>query len=368
MGRVKDRARAIFNGGWVARVAPGIPWLWVDLVVSRLPVPPCLLSVGLFFALFAIGSLIAAVAGEPLRFLLDIRRLAIFALPAFASFTIADARQALTKLQISMKPWVATPEDESVAFWDSAPRLLMSGFWLFAVLWAAIPVLYGIIQHAIEPTSGGHVHHGTMRQVAFVMAPLIGYFMGGATSIAIVGLARIVHRLDTALDLKEGFVLRGAKAILQPFNRLFWVTWSTVALPLLLVGMVAVTLGYTSGRAIPLGPTDVVALTLVGMVLVLTIIVPQLFMNRFLRKEKGEALEDITEQIAQAVTIPEGASGEEVLRRMHRLQSLVYLEGKIERFKPTLVDARFLVEFAAVLTTIVSAFIAIRTFLHALVP
>jgi hypothetical protein len=339
------------------------PWLWIDLIVSRVSVPPWLLSIALFLALLAIDSLITIASGERLRGILDIRHIIVLILPAFGSFTITYVRQALAGLEAAVKPWLTNSEAESRAFWDSAPDLLMCGFWPFAVAWVVIPILYGILHSAFQPQLVGQLGNRSVQYVTFLVTPLTWYFMGGATSIALVGLGRLFHELGKTLDLKEDFVLRGAKVVLQPFNSLIWVTCISVALPLLLTGMLPVTLRYVSGHAITLGLMDLVPLILLAIVVVLTIAVPQIFMNRFLSKEKDKALADISEQMSQAIAVPEGASLEDVLRRMHHLQALVYMERKAEKFNPTLVDAKFLVQVAASIGTVTYALYYLRTFI-----
>ncbi len=345
-----------------------LPWLWVDLVVSRVALPPWVLSVLLFAALAVIGLLVGLLGGEPLRFLLDIRRLALFGLASFASFTIVYARQAMTALQRAMTPWVASSDETTREFWENGPDWLTRGFGLFAAFWAAIPVLYFVIEPLMLHRLPSPGRFAVTRYLIVAMTPLIAYFMGGACCIATVGLGRLVHHMSKVLDLKEGFILQGAKSALAPFNRLVWVTWSTVTLPLMLIALSVVTLGQISGRTIPLRTVDIIPLILLGLVFVSTIIVPQWFMNQFLKREKGEALDDIGRQLAEAVTLPEKAPAEEVLRRMHRLQALTYLEHKIEAFKPTMVDARFVIQFVASLTTVVSFFAAARAYIHYLLP
>ena len=187
--------------------------------------------------------------------------------------------------------------------------------------------------------------------------------MGGATSIALVGLGRLFHELGKTLDSKADFVLRGAKAVLQPFNSPIWITCISVALPLLLTGILSVTFGYVSGHATALGLVDLVPVIILAIVVILTIAVPQIFMNRFLRKQKDEVLADISEKMSQVMEVPEGVSSEDMLRRMHRLQILTYMEIKAEKFNPTLVDAKFLVQVAAPIGTVAYAFYYIQRFI-----
>jgi hypothetical protein len=345
------------------------PWLWVDLVVARINLPPWLLSIGLFSVLFICGSIISLVAGEPVGFLLDIRRIIVFSLPAFASFNITIVRQNIKKLETGLKPWIASPDADIEVFWAKTPLWLMRGFWFFALIWLAIiPSLYlfmhNIVNQGSPPVSGVAAPPRTIAHVGLFMAPIVAYFMGSVTAIATMGLATLAHNLRAGLDLKEGFVLRGAKEVLRPLTHLFWVTWFTIALPLLLIGTLAVTSGnLTSGR-IPLNPMDIIPLALVAVILILAVVVPQIFINRFLGKEKQEAVDNIRAQIDQAITVGEGESREDILLNMHRFQSLIYREEKVYKFSPTMIDTKFLIQLAAVITTVLSAFFGIRTFIN----
>ena len=75
-------------------------------------------------------------------------------------------------------------------------------------------------------------------------------------------------------------------------------------------------------------------------------------------------MQDIQTQINEAIEFPEGATQEQALRKIHKLLSLSYLETKVEKFNPTLVDTKLIFEMIAALTTIISAGITIRTFLN----
>jgi hypothetical protein len=267
----------------------------------------------------------------------------------------------------------ANPENEVKEFWGNTTKWLTRGFWIFAIMWLIIvPVLYFIMHRFIigsgaPATVPGSVpsHPHMMFDIAFVMSPIIAYFMGGATPVAVVGLGSVVHYLSHSMDLKDGFILKGTKGILKPFNRLFWMTFCTVALPLLLIGMVAVTLNYADASStLPLRMVDIIPLGLALLIFILTIIVPQMHMNGFLQKEKRQAIQNIQEQIDKSIQLPDGASQEEILTHTHNLQSLAYLEKKVDMFNPTIVDVKFIFQLLAVLTTILSAVLTIRTFLN----
>ena len=161
-------ARVSHTGSIMSR----IPWLWIDWIVSRVSVPPWLLSVALFLALLAIDYLITIATGERLSVVLDIRHISILVLPAFGSFTIAYARKALAGLEADVKPWVTNSEAESRAFWDSAPDFLIWGFWPFAVTWAVIKIFYGILHSALQPHLMGQLVHRDVQYVTFLVTPL----------------------------------------------------------------------------------------------------------------------------------------------------------------------------------------------------
>jgi len=367
----------------ISRFVNRIPWLWVDLVVSHCKLPAWVLSAILFFVLLSAGSLISLLAGEPVQFLMDIRRIIIFSLPAFASYTITSAHNNLKRLEASLAPWVASSAEDTAIFWEKAPLRLMHGYWIFALLWVVIiPCLYIVMQNTLgqmpppDAAAGTGLiagedmgHPKTIANIAMIFAPLVAYFMGSATAVSAVGLGKVAHCLSQELDLKEEFVLQGAKSVLKPFIRMFWVTWSTIALPLLMIGMLAVTNGKISTTTlitdqIPFSPVDIVPLALVVLMLALAVLVPQIYINRLLRKEKREAMDNVLNRIKEATTISATAPTEEVLRHMYNFQSLVYLEKKIDKFKPTMVDTSFVLQNIAVISTVLSAFLAVRTFLN----
>ena len=139
------------HGRKTVRIFREIPWLWVNYVVDRVPLPAWLLSALLSVTLFIIGSLFSLLAGEPFQFLWDLRRIIIFILPAFASYTLAYTRKSLMTIEKNMKPWIANPEKDARVFWQKAPDLLMHGFWLYVIFWLiVIPSLYLIMQHSMN--------------------------------------------------------------------------------------------------------------------------------------------------------------------------------------------------------------------------
>ena len=125
--------------------------------------------------------------------------------------------------------------------------------------------------------------------------------------------------------------------------------------------MIPTAINNTPLSGTPFHPINFVAWILVGLVITPLMAGAHYFMNRMLTREKSQELRLLQEELSEASALPNDAEAVEVLRRMHRMQLLLYQIQKVETFVPTLADSRFLVQISLSTTAIVLANVVIRT-------
>ncbi len=194
------------------------------------------------------------------------------------------------------------------------------------------------------------------------MVPLVGYFAGAATSVAVFGRSVFASRTLRILDLRRGFILEGGKASLRPFNRMLWTVWGLFGFPTVLIAATVVTASALSNleRGEGIQVFSLVPPLLLMMAFLSAVFIPQLFMNRLLSREKAEEVSALRMELAEAADLPDAAGTDEILRRMHRHQHVTLQLGKAEAVVPTLIDARFVVQITVSVTAIFLANVLLR--------
>lgn len=335
-------------------LAQRIPWLWYDYVVLRMPVPLWVLSCLIFALVYGYSILMAALAGELSHFLGDPRWLVFGILPAGTAYTLGTIPRAVERFWQNIRPWLADPDQKIAAYQAATPTVLMRFFWPIALFFS---VVVGINVYVELPGNWAqdYAHPQLLASGALFGAPFVGYFFGGAASVATCGLGLFAYRLRRTLDLKPGFILLGGKAVLQPFNHLLATIWLTVALPVVVFLILD---APTSGTLFILYFAQAFPVVLLT---VPSLVVPHLFMNRLLAHEKGRELSALRRELEEVAAVPTSRDVFEVLERIHRHQHLVYQIQKAEGFTPTLVDMRLLLQIATSIAGILLANILLRS-------
>ncbi len=315
-------------------------------------------SLLLFGVFYLVGAFIAFETGEWPRSLVHPRNIAVYVLPAFAAFTMGYAPRKMADLWTRMKPWLVNPPEDIERLERETPDILMRPFWVVAGLWflSAIGVAF---------TGSRMTDLESFRYVSLATALFSAYFMGGAAAIAI-GLSLFMYRFQKWADFRPGFILQGGKDVLRPFNHLVWMTWALLTLPILLLVVATFTLQASMRAALPPATFHVIDLlpVVLGIVAFMAIVVvPEFLMFRLLAREKAQEMQAITEEMRDLGTLPSDVLDTDILRSMHRRQTLAYLERKAHDFVPTLVDARLMLQVLGAVATIASATYALQRLL-----
>lgn len=347
-----------------------IPWLWHDVVVARSPLPLWATVSLLVVIVHSYVALSAFAAGDLPRFLGDIRWLIITAITALPGFALGYLPGAIHRFIEGLRPWLANSDDEIAAFEASIPNLLTRFFFASAIFWGAFMVLSTALNSAGDgnPWGVGYPNPEWLIYGGYAFAPLFAYFFGGGTSVMTAGLGLFVYRMTKTLDLKRGFVFGGGKAVMRPFNRLLIVIWSTFTLPVvLLFGAGMAVYGPDLGQSTVRNSEGAVGLATAGVpfvimfvVLALTVILPQLLMNRLLAREKREELQELHSELAAVSTPAEDADTATLVRGLQRQQYLLHQIQEARSYRPTLVDTRFVVQVGTSITGIVIANVLLR--------
>ena len=340
-------------------IAHEIPWLWYRLVVKA-NVPPWLPSVLLFISLYAVGLIGAALAGELPKFVRDIRWLVPLGLPGLTSLILTYAPRILDRLWSGLAPWLSNTEAEIEALRASAPRLLTRFFWPIGLFLTALVGQFIIVGNPGNWTQD-YQNPQFFAAITLIAAPFVGYFVGGAASIATIGLGALLHRMSHTLRFRTGFTLEGGKSALQPINELLWLIWA-VMMPTLLLVLVANT-------ALSPATLENILATVTAIVVALgSVMVPQLFMNRLLRGAKERELGALRDELKQVSALPAYASADQGMQGLLRQGHLLYQLHCAETFRPTLIDLGFTLQILVSVTAILVANVVMRTFLTRLLP
>jgi len=337
------------------RVHQRIPWLWHDYVVTRTGVPLWLLCLLLFLLLHGWVVALAASAGHlSWWFLLlgDLRWTILTVAPAMGAFVLAYAPGALTRFWQNLRPWLANTEAEAAALEEATPKLVMRFFWPYFL---TVTFFMGIFSFLGEDVGWfrDYPDLGALRYVPLSTAPFVGYFVGGALALASSGLGMFAQSLRR-LDLREGFMVEGGKAVLQPLNQLLWTIWGIFTVPTIFIML---TSAFDGSDAEVFG-------TAIGVTLFVTlgatIIVPHFFINQWLAQEKTQEVRSLRRALREAADVPSGSHAEDILRQMHRYQDLSQRLQEARSFTPTLIDARLVIQVATSVVGIIAANVLLR--------
>ncbi|MBM3933131.1 MAG: hypothetical protein FJ319_02325 [SAR202 cluster bacterium] len=330
-----------------------IPWLWYDLT-SRIPVPLWVLSILVGVSAYLGLAFAGWLAGDVERLLRDYRFALASGITAFAALGMGLAPSSLKRLQEKLSAWIVPVGDGSADFQQATSRALMRFFWPAFLL-----ILIGQSPSVINP--GGDPWTRDFpdpRAFSPILAPLyvvFAYFLGGAISITFGGLIAIAYRLKRCVTFRPGIVLAG-KAAFAPLRNLILTMWATSSGPLLVFFILATLVRESV-------VTDYALASVVLTLILVTTMIPHLFINSLLAREKAKELREIQSEITATANTPETADSTEITRRMFRFQVLTHQLQQAQAFTPTLMDIRFFIQVGTSITGIVLANVLLRNLL-----
>ncbi len=318
-----------------------LPWLWsrwAGKSIRRLTV----VSVAIFVYCFLIGLAGAVATGGVNLYVRDLAWLFGNVFVAGGAFALAYAPKGVERFFASMRPWLANSPAEIASEESATLRLLYRGVLPLTILLLVVAVANVTVKDPRYSSAGLDNLYMWMNISG---SPTYAFFGGGTAAVAIFGLAAVAYRLRR-FDLKPGFILQGGKAALQPFNQLLWVVWGTYAFPALLT--VAFFIGGTTNtqqldrrqvQVITIG-----SLVFIAVLIIPSIVLPQLLMHRWLSKQKAEELAHIHRELQATAALPLHPEAVDVQARVLRHQHLLYELQQAQAFRPTLTDARFFIQ------------------------
>ena len=248
--------------------------------------------------MYIIGGLVATWAGNTTRFYQDVRWLMPLGTITLASMVLAYVPVRLERVLDAVQPWSRANAEDFAAFRASAPQALTKAFWFTGPFWALAILPFALIDPA-DPNqwNQGYPNPEPWRYWGFMIVPLAGYFIGGATSILLVGIALLSRRMDHHLTLDARFILEAGVAPLRPVNRLIWLGWGWFALPAMLLAAVAFTVGNEGEE---LGIVNFIPLAMLFLIFLAALSLPHLFLNRLLSAAKGRMVGQLRKAINEA--------------------------------------------------------------------
>ena len=331
-----------------------VPWFWTGFVLQtglRPWVPAT--AVTLFF--FLPAMFISRSIGDLNQFLADPRWYVMAIACGAVAYFLASLPRGLDRLWEGLRPWLVN-EAAAKTFWLTAPIQIMRFFWPAWGFWILV-IGPGALNPASDPLGKDFSNPAAFQPFNIGVSILGTYLLAAATSPAIAGLALFAKDLAKKVDLKRGFV-PGGKAAFAPFNRLLLTVWLTYTIPVALI---------TAARTSLIGETNpgsMVAGIVFGAVLImLTMFLPHLFINRLLAKEKERELHQLRQDMSGAAAVGGTTATAEGTRRTLRMQALMDQQQQTLGFNPTLMDARFFIQFAASATAIVMANVLLQQLL-----
>ena len=348
--RVRLMPRPVTVGS--GHLAHDTPWLWYRLV-AKANGPLWVPSVLLFIALYAVAASVAALAGELPRFVRDIRWLAPLGLPALNSLVLSYVPRIMDRWWDGLVPWLSNSDEEIAALRAMSPRILTRFFWPLAIFLTALVGQY-VVVGAPGNWTHDYRHPQVLSAVSLIAAPFVGYFVGGAAAVATIGLGMLVRRMSRPLQFRRGFTLEGGKEALRPFNRLLWLIWGVMT-PTLLVVLVA------DAALSPAALGSVLTTALAIAVTLSSVVVPQLFMNRWLHGAKERELGGLRNELRRAAATPRHAGAGEGVRRLLRHDHLLYKLHRAEAFAPTLIDTGLALQILVSVTATILADVLLHT-------
>jgi hypothetical protein len=321
------------------------PWLWHCLVVRRSGIPLWALSVAVFAVLYAAGLVAGALAGDARLFISEVRWVFISLGPALGAFLMGYLPTAVDRLWDSLSPWLANPTRLSDNVRRASPRLLTGYFWLpFSVLWAGALIQYCFADPAQVTWMQGYPRPEALKYLSVVNGLVFAYFIGGASAVASVGLARTALFIQRRLDLRPDMVYRAGKEPLRGFNHLLYSVWAGYTAPLILLGGLNMGIEYSlqAERGFGLGMAESLIVGVIVVLAAASLAAPQVIMTRLLRREKREAARAVRREMEEALSVPETAGSGAETRAIFRYLQLGERRRQVEGFTPTLVDAHFL--------------------------
>ena len=97
-------------------VLQSVPWLWHDMVATRLKLPFWAQSALLFTVLYAASAAVAWYSGVLWEFVCDRNWLITLGLVAFSAYVLGKTPLGVEKLWSHITPWLANSSEEIAAF------------------------------------------------------------------------------------------------------------------------------------------------------------------------------------------------------------------------------------------------------------
>jgi len=329
-----------------------LPWLWsrwAGKSIGRL----ALLSLALFVFSYLVNLALAIAAGGAEVYLRDLAWAVGSLVFTGGAFILGYAPRVVERFLASLHPWVKNPPEELTVLEAGTLRLMLRPFGMFAALFLFITLPYLYLGDPRYTAAG---LHGLYQQMNLFATPFFTFFAGGGAAIAVFGVGALAYRLRR-FDLQPGFILYGGKSTLRLFNHLLWAAWTAFVFPVMLTTALFAWATLPSGEldANQVLSTNLFALVFAAALVVPSLLVPHLLMNRWLSAQKADEMARLRDELRATAFAGADADTQDVQRRALRYQHLQHEFAQVQAFRPTLVDTRFLFQVGASIAVAVLA-------------
>ena len=335
-----------------------VPWLWHDMIATRVKLPIWLQATLLFCVLYAACAAAAFYAGVILEFLGDHNWSITLGLIAFSAYVMGKTPLGVEKIWSSITPWLANTNQEIAVFHEQTRKTLMRMFWPIALVLILVTLPFSFLTPSAQEGSAYELFDSRLNTA---LIPLVMYFLGGASALCTFGICAFTWRMNRDLVLKTGFIFKEGKKSLAPFNTLLWQIWGTFSIPLI-AGVILLEYVTPGKKGDWLSIFNVITFGVILILTLPTILLPQHSMNKWLRKLQQNELDELNKQLERAAEPITNGDTHELLLRMHRYTHIDHQIRRAIAFSPTLVDLNFVIEIGSRVFFIVIAMLLRNVF------
>ena len=334
-------------------VLQSVPWLWHDMVATRLKLPIWAQSALLFTVLYATSAAAAWYSGVLWEFVCDRNWPITLGLVAFSAYVLGKTPLGVEKLWSHITPWLANSGEEIAAFQRRTRQSLMVMFWPMAFVFVAVVLPFSYLTPGTQLGSAYQTFYGRLNTW---LLPVLMYFFGGASALCTFGICTFTWRMNRDLVLKTKFIFKDGKKSFESFNSLLWQIWGTFSIPFL-VGVVLLESAAPGAKGDWLSVFNLITFCLILILTLPTILLPQHSMNKWLARLQHDELQDLNRQLERAAEPVTNGDTHEVLLRMHEYNHIDHQIRRVIAFSPTLVDVKFVMEIGSRIFFIVAALV-----------
>jgi hypothetical protein len=327
----------------IMSVLQRVPWLWHDMIATRVKLPIWLQATLLFCVLYAACAAAAFYAGVILEFLGDHNWSITLGLIAFSAYVMGKTPLGVEKIWSSITPWLANTNQEIAVFHEQTRKTLMRMFWPIALVLILVTLPFSFLTPSAQEGSAYELFDSRLNTA---LIPLVMYFLGGASALCTFGICAFTWRMNRDLVLKTGFIFKEGKKSLAPFNTLLWQIWGTFSIPLI-AGVILLEYVTPGKKGDWLSIFNVITFGVILILTLPTILLPQHSMNKWLRKLQQNELDELNKQLERAAEPITNGDTHELLLRMHRYTHIDHQIRRAIAFSPTLVDLNFVIEIGS---------------------